>query len=277
MQANLLLYWDYELQKGSDQRFLRNNKWDGYLEHEQTEKILDLLKNLKIKSTFAMLGYAAEKGDLPYHSQKQVKKISRFGHEIASHSYLHEYLSDITYNKLLHTLQKSKKILERVTKKKIISFVPPYNMPLEYFGMPLALKPGKSSISKLNLSTLFKALSKVGYRTCRINKFTPIRNKVFKKFTSYQPKIKKGIMQFSLNCNAGFTSEARQVVQHAIKNKSVAVVYGHPHSTNMRNKQNLVHLEKFLHYIKNLEDNSLITVTTPSEIYYKTQKLKRGF
>src|SRR3989344_1037714 len=271
-KPKLLIYWDYELQKAADTSLINKKVWDGYIEYEQTEEILDLLKKLKVRNTFAILGYAAEKGKLPYHSPKQVKKISKLGHEIASHSYMHEYLPCISYNRLISTLTKSKKILEKVIGKKIISSVPPYNMPLEYFGVSFALKPKKISLSNLSIDKLLMALKQTGYKTCRMNKFTPIRNKVLNKFMSYKPNTRNRVMQFYLNCNAGFTSEAIEVVQHSIKKNSVAVIYGHPHSTGLKNKQNMRLLEKFLYYVKDLEDKGLIDITTPSEVYYEREK-----
>ncbi|QQG38513.1 MAG: polysaccharide deacetylase family protein [Candidatus Woesearchaeota archaeon] len=271
-KPKLLMYWDYELQKAADVSLINKKAWDGYMEYDQTEKILSLLRKFRIKNTFAILGYGAEKGELPYHSPKQIKKIAKLGHEIASHSYNHEYLPDISCNQLISTLEKSKKILEKVTGKKVISFVPPYNMPTEYFRFPLALKPRKFSLSRLNVNNLLRALKDTGYKTCRINKFTPITNKIFHKFLSYKPIKDDGIMQFYLNCSAGFTSEAKQVVSHAIKNNCVAVVYGHPHSTGLKNKQNIKFLESFLYHVKDLEDEGLIDITTPSELYNELHK-----
>jgi SAM-dependent methyltransferase len=65
--GRLLLYWDYELQVGADRSRLGVMQW-GREDHRQTEILLDLLDAYGVKSTFAVLGFAAQEGEIPYHA-----------------------------------------------------------------------------------------------------------------------------------------------------------------------------------------------------------------
>ena len=71
----LVISWDYELQKGADFSLSGKKEWgmDDYIE---TEKLLKILRRYSVKSVFYCLGYAALGDDLPYHSAKQIKKIT---------------------------------------------------------------------------------------------------------------------------------------------------------------------------------------------------------
>jgi len=271
MAGNLLIYWDYELQKGADQKFLKSDKWDGYGEYKQTELVLKLLDKYDVKTTFAVLGYAAKKGKLPYHAPEQIRKMHSLGHEVASHSQNHEYIPDLNDKQIEKTLIESKKNIEKVIKDKVYSFVPPYNMPLKYFGFNFALKHGKlPSFSKVSVERLLRILSRVGYKTCRLNKFTPIRNKLFDKYKSYKPRMLNKILTVKLNCHAGFLNDARQVVNHAIKTGNTAVIYAHPHALGKKGRQSLDNLKSFLVYIKSLEKEKKLKITTPYELYKQT-------
>jgi len=93
-------------------RFTNNTKFS----RDGTIRILKLLKKHKIKSTFFVTGYFAER------HKDILKKISKGGHEIASHSYRDEDHASFSKNTLKHKIRKSKDILEDITKENIAGF-----------------------------------------------------------------------------------------------------------------------------------------------------------
>ena len=100
MVGKLVIYWDYELQTGADQAISTKGKWDGNDDYKQTEKLLNVLNERGIKSTFAVVGICGLNGELPYHSPEQIKKMSDFGHDVGSHTFNHEYLPGISLEDL---------------------------------------------------------------------------------------------------------------------------------------------------------------------------------
>ena len=109
-KGRLIINWDYELQAGADASILGYK--DGIEDYYQTEFILNFLKNYpQIKTCFAVLGRAAEQGNLPYHAPEQIKQMAEEGHEVGSHTYNHLRISTISYQELLRELIESKKII----------------------------------------------------------------------------------------------------------------------------------------------------------------------
>ncbi len=75
-------------------------------------RILDMLDAHCVKATFFVPGWVAEK------HEDTVREISRRGHEIAYHGYLHEEEPGISYEQENETMEKCEKIIERITGKK---------------------------------------------------------------------------------------------------------------------------------------------------------------
>lgn len=78
-----------------------------------TRKLLDLLSKYDVKAVFFVLGYIAER------HPELIREISTRGHEIASHGYWHEKLFDLTKDKFRKDLQRSLRLLEGITGKKV--------------------------------------------------------------------------------------------------------------------------------------------------------------
>lgn len=84
--------------------------------------LLDLYEELGVQSTFYIVGNMAEK------FPEVVKMILPYGHEIASHGYDHEVdqaFDVLSYAKQVEHLSKSKKILEDLSGREVISFRAP--------------------------------------------------------------------------------------------------------------------------------------------------------
>lgn len=84
-------------------------------------RILGLLDRYKIKSTFFVPGWTAEK------YPESVKEIVRRGHEVAAHGYMHENLSELkSPEEEIQIFRKSVEILERVVGRRPVGYRAPH-------------------------------------------------------------------------------------------------------------------------------------------------------
>jgi polysaccharide deacetylase family protein (PEP-CTERM system associated) len=83
------------------------------------EVILEMLMRHGIKATFFILGWIAER----YPSM--VRKISSQGHEIASHGYGHERVTNLSKEDFLKDIKNSKRILEDISGTEVIGYRAP--------------------------------------------------------------------------------------------------------------------------------------------------------
>jgi len=84
-----------------------------------SEKILKLFDENDIKATFFFTGVIAD-----YYSDL-VKEISREGHEIASHNFVHKDYDRSNPEEFLNDLEKSKILLEKLSGEKVIGYRAP--------------------------------------------------------------------------------------------------------------------------------------------------------
>ena len=98
-----------------------SSTWQGYEVriHNATDKILQALDEHKIKATFFILGWIAEK------YPEVVKKIQSVGHEIACHSYKHELVHRMDPKSFRKDTEYSMKLIENITGEKIITYRAP--------------------------------------------------------------------------------------------------------------------------------------------------------
>jgi len=78
-----------------------------------TEKILGLLSEHRVRATFFILGCVAEK------YPALIRKIDSFGHEIACHGYGHDLIYDLTAQQFREDLHRAKNVLEGITGKSV--------------------------------------------------------------------------------------------------------------------------------------------------------------
>jgi polysaccharide deacetylase family protein (PEP-CTERM system associated) len=93
-------------------------EFKGYL-IPMTHNLLEIFEKLNIKTTFFCIGhFAKQHPDL-------VKQIKNAGHEIASHTYSHRFLNQITTELAKEDIYKSISVLEDITGEKVKSFRAP--------------------------------------------------------------------------------------------------------------------------------------------------------
>jgi len=104
-------YYQVEAFSGHIQR----NRWDDYASHVErnTDELLLIMDNKKVKGTFFTLGCVAEK------HPSIVRKIVDQGHEIASHGYSHKLIYKQSHEEFKKETVKSKAILEDIAQTEV--------------------------------------------------------------------------------------------------------------------------------------------------------------
>lgn len=274
MPGKLIIFWDYDTQWGADRsRSPGGPKGWGHLEFENTERLLELHAAYSLPACFAVVGAAALPGSRPYHDPDQIRCIDRMGHEIASHSMYHDWLPGLGYSRLLRTLKESKDALEQCIGKAVISFVPPFNQPFDYW------KKGSLSISerreaaagRIDLLRLMDALSETGYLFSRVSYLSLLERLVmllFKKELD-RPEVPEKIGQITclrLNTPGGFKQKTMEMVERSGRDGNYTLVFAHPHSLHRGDAQDEKFYIPFLRRVKQLVDSGSVEVVLPRQL-----------
>ncbi|MCH2022403.1 MAG: polysaccharide deacetylase family protein [Saprospiraceae bacterium] len=98
---------------------------DGVSKPEQSEKVLDILKQYNIPATFFCIG----KNLVDETQIKVLKRIDTEGHIIGNHSYSHSAFYDFySSNKIEKDTLKTDRLIEQYTGKKPLFYRPPYGI-----------------------------------------------------------------------------------------------------------------------------------------------------
>ncbi len=272
--GKLLVFWDYDTQWGWD-RSRRHKKpapW-GHLDFELTERLLELHAEYGVPACFAVVGAAALPGDRPYHDPAQIRRIHDAGHEVASHSFQHEWLPGLSRRELLETLRRSKEALEQCIGAPVRSFVPPFNQPFDYpHGWSFSLAERREVRGNRNdLRAVCEALAEVGYRYCRVA-YRPLTARLADWLSGRRldrpGRLEKiaGITCVRLNTPGGFGQPAVLMLDRCVSSGGLVVVYGHPHSLGNSDSQGEATLVPFLERVARLRREGAVRVCVPREM-----------
>jgi hypothetical protein len=271
--GKLLIFWDYDTQWGADRsRSSGGPKNWGHLEFENTERLLDLHAKYNVPACFAVVGAAALPGERPYHDPTQIRRIHEAGHEVASHSFRHEWLPGLEQKALRETLSQSKDALEQCIGAPIVSFVPPYNQPFDYpAGWSFSLSERKQvKNGRTNLKQLCEMLAECGYRLSRVS-YRPILQRVMERLSGrnldrpVQPEQISGVTCIRLNTPGGFDDSVQTALGKYTDKGGWIVVYGHPHSLLSGGSQDFIHLVPFLDLVIQLQQTGKLRVCLPRD------------
>jgi len=93
-----------------------------------TDKVLALLDEASVKATFFVLGWVAER------CPELVKRIAAAGHEVASHGYGHQRLTNQTRMEFREDVRRSKAILEELSGRAVFGYrAPSYSISRQTF------------------------------------------------------------------------------------------------------------------------------------------------
>ncbi|NLA11489.1 MAG: polysaccharide deacetylase family protein, partial [Firmicutes bacterium] len=87
---------------------------------DRTEKILEILKENEIKTTFFLTGFWVEA------YPEYVKLIADAGHEIGNHTLTHPHLNNLTEEEIHSELEKVEQMIAQVSGQKTALFRPPF-------------------------------------------------------------------------------------------------------------------------------------------------------
>lgn len=101
---------------------------------ETTPKVLDLLAQYGVRSTFFVIGrYLDGNDDRARSSREVLKQIADRGHLIGNHTHDHALLTAIPHTQVLEQIDRGAASIERVTGKRPLLFRPPFGE-LDDFG-----------------------------------------------------------------------------------------------------------------------------------------------
>lgn len=247
-KGKLLLTFDYELKTGADNAWGKKRDW-GLKDYHKTKKLLKILDEYNVKSTFYCLGNAALKGKLPYHSRRQIRHMVDDGHEIGSHTMNHEYLSFLHENELRKTIRDSKSILEEISED-VVSFSPPFNFPSTWLAR--GAFSVKEKFVRNGIPKICRILNEEGYKTFRVL-YVTLGERIFGKPMSTHPVMLNGIKCIRMSCRGFDYTDAMKAVYEAIKNDTVATIYDHPHCLDETN---------FIKFLEKLKGKSIEIIRT---------------
>ena len=272
--ASLLMFWDYDTQWGGDRSRTPGGPKDwGHLEFGNTDRLLELHAEYGVPATFAVVGAAALPGERPYHDPAQVRRIHASGHEVASHSFRHEWLPGLDRAGLLETLRASKDALEQCIGAPVNSFVPPYNQPFDYpEGMAISIAERREAgRHRTGLGDLCAALKETGYAFCRVS-YRTVAEKIWEIVSRKQKdapasiEVIRGIRCTRMNAPGGFNAQAHRVLDLCASKGGIVVVGGHPHSLHAGNTQDEQMLVPFLAHARDLHKQGMLRLLLPRDI-----------
>lgn len=273
--ARVLFFWDYDTQWGADRS--RNPHripdWGG-LEFANTELVLEAHARYCIPACFAVVGAAALPGERPYHDPGQIRRIHAAGHEVGSHSFLHEWLPGLGGEKLRETLRCSKDALEQCIGADVTTFVPPYNQPFDHArGWSFSLSERRAvRHDRIDVVRLCAALREAGYDFCRLgDRALPLRLADYvaggELHRPGQLDTIEGIRCLRINTPCGFSSKARQVIERHLGRGGFWVLYGHPHSvSDAESSQSLGMLEATLEAVEGWRREGRVECVLPRDL-----------
>ncbi len=258
VKASVFLFWDYDTQWGADRSRSAGGPKDwGHLEFENTERLLELQGRYQMPSCFAVVGAAALPGERPYHDPGQIRAIHDAGHEVASHTFHHDWLPGLNQRALTETLRNSKDVLEQCIGAEVKSFVPPFNQPFDF--------PARLSFSwserrtagpdRTDQRRLCETLYRLGYRFCRVA-YSPMQRRIAEKLL--RRKLRRRPSQIEqvagvtclLTNASGFEPASIELLERCIDQGKSLVIYGHPHScSDPTSPQRFEALEGFLQVV----------------------------
>lgn len=270
----LLFFWDYDTQWGAERSRSGGGAKDwGPLEFENTERLITLHEQYDIPACFAVVGAAALPGQRPYHDPDQIRRLHQAGHEIASHSFHHDWLPGLNRKALLETLRRSKDALEQCIGAPVTSFVPPYNQPFDYpRGWSWSLSERREAgTDRTGLRGLCEALKETGYRFARVA-YRPWTQRVRERLKGRrldqpaQLETIEGITCLRLNTPGGFHETVQRCLQEHLDAPGYWLVYGHPHSLSRPGNQCEAYLRALMTQVAEWKHSGSVEILRPQEL-----------
>lgn len=270
----MVIFWDYDTQWGADRSRSAGGPKDwGPLEFENTERLLEIHAKYSIPACFAVVGAAALEGERPYHDPAQIRRIHAAGHEVGSHSFAHDWLPGLTRAALRESLRRSRDSLEQCIGAPVVTFVPPFNQPVDYPPrLSFSASERRLAPSHRNgLGEVCEALRETGYRVCRVS-FRSLGRRLLERFRGRRldrpepPMMIEGIRCLRLTAASGFDAGTVGLLDRCASQGGIVVAYGHPHSIRSGDAQDERHLIPFLARLSEMVRGGTLQMALPGEL-----------
>ncbi len=281
MPGRLLIIWDFDSALGQINSTMPYNfKYDPiYQEIENVDYILTRADIENIQMTFACLGFAAEPGIYPFNIPDIISKIFSKGHEIASHSWRHEWFPSLTEKQVYRTLERSKQALEMCTGRveNVTGFVPPHSRPMSWikkFSLSLGDRGLYPFHKGSDIGYVLKQLDKLHYRWCRVlTNYRP----VWEKIAGHSNEDKVIFSQWEIHENivcvpqhyTGFDKPAIDYIKEAVNKNETAVISGHPAALSRDKSESREHFDRFITKAVQLRNDEGLEILTVSNYINK--------
>jgi len=257
LPGKLLIVWDYDTALGQINSTMPYNfsYKQIYEEIENVDYILEEGERLNVKMTFACLGFVAEEGVFPFNNPEQIRKIHSLGHEIASHSWKHEWFPYINEKQISKSLERSKFALEKCigSGDAVKGFVPPHSRPMSWYSK-FSISPGDRGIFPFHkgsdMGSLLRFLKTQNYTWCRVLKeYKPVWDKLLGKrieeidFNIWERN--NGIVCVPQHYT-GFDDFAQRYLAKAIEGNQAVVIVGHPAGLSRQKSESKEHFDIFM-------------------------------
>jgi len=252
----IILIWDFDGPIGQiNSSYPYNFRFENLeVEIDNVKWILKELKSRGIKCCFAITGFSAEKGVYPYTFPELIHEISKQGHEIASHSWRHEWTPIFKKDQIDKSLKRSKMALENVleSKQKVTGFVPPHNRPMTWWQRG-AFSVGDRGIFPFfamgSTENLLKLLTKNDYQWIRVS-----YKNIFTKFGFFKRNKTGRVMKYKglLVLENHYTGFDEMVVKHILTtNYPTYTISAHPFMLSLPDKKES--RKNFLNFLNEIE------------------------
>ena len=266
----IILIWDFDGPVGQiNATYPYNFHYESLIsEINHVKCLLEIFDTYAVKSCFAITGFSGEKGMYPFNFPELINEIASRGHEVASHSWKHEWIPKFSKKQIEKSIVRSKKTLEEAIEKSetVCGFVPPHNRPMTWWQRG-AFSWGDQfmfPISKMgNVEELITLLYINKYKWIRIS-YKNLWQKLLRKKRNPTGRVFKhnGMMVLENHYN-GFDTK---VIEHILAtNFPTYTISAHPFMLGLPNKNEskanfITFLEKMVH------SNQKIEFVTPSSL-----------
>jgi peptidoglycan/xylan/chitin deacetylase (PgdA/CDA1 family) len=228
----LAVVWDFDTAVGQVNATYPYHFRRAPLEEElaAVAELRGMASRLGTPMTFATVGLAAEDLSGPFGAGDQLRALHEEGHEVASHSWRHEWLPHLTTQQLRRSLVRSKLALESAigAPGAVEGFVPPFNRPMTWLARG-EVRPGDRwavpPAAGATLDRLIPTVAGAGYRWIRAGYGRRWGRRVGDRL--WAPEQVGGCTNLPQHHN-GFDGAAHDLLDEAVARRRLVVVAGHP-------------------------------------------------
>jgi peptidoglycan/xylan/chitin deacetylase (PgdA/CDA1 family) len=268
----IILIWDFDGPIGQvNSSYPYNFNFENLQKEIQNVRwLLQFLEEKNIKCCFAITGLSAEQGVYPFCFPDFINEIAAKGHEIASHSWRHEWTPLFKENQIQKSLKRSKQALEQAVgiQNSVVGFVPPHNRPMTW------IRRGAFSLGDRGIwpffkmgdnQNLIKLLNENEYKWIRVSYQNLLMKFGLQAKNMTGRVIKKDGIVVLENHYTGFD---QKVIKHILAtNHETYTISAHPFMFSLKDKEESK--ESFINFIDQLAQSSQsFSYVVPSEILW---------